>query len=1709
MSFAGRQLNPPVLIVMESTENAQPKRRRTVLSKIANVLSYIIVILVFLVILVALSLQTAPVQNFVRGKVQSYLQNKLKTKVLIGKLDVDFPNSVLLKNIYIEDQTKDTLLSGGQFKVDINMLGLLKGDIQIKEINVDQLTAKIKRVGTDTVFNYQFITDAFAGSDTTASTDTSSLKMDIDNIVINRTRIVYKDVLTGNDMDMYITHLDAPIETFDINKLYFNIPTFTLTGLRGYFHQDDPLKPVIQQAVAEAVNTPGTYLQLKNSEIVLKDIDFVYKSVPTNILTSLKINSFTAHPDTLNIKDGKFDFKDLDLKNADIGVVMSNKEAPPLTAKQAAVEESLPLFTISSDKTTIANSHIKMDNKSLPVLKDGMDYGHMDMTELNLAADNLIYNSDTISATITSGSMKEKSGFVLNELNADFLFTDKKTSLQNFLIKTPGSIIRNKALITYPSLAQLAANPDLLAFDLNFVSTSVLVKDLLLFAPMLKAQPAFANPNQTLMVNGRVYGKVSDLNFQDLRFKGFGNTTVFVTGSVKGLPDPNKFSADLTINRLITSRKDITGLLPPGTLPANITLPETIDASGTVKGDMNNLSSNLTVKTSLGSAKLNGTLINLSSPTKARYDYAITATSINLGKIMGDTKTFGTLSGNFKVKGSGLDPNVANATFSGVLNSFGYNQYTYKNVKLNGNIANKHFNITADINDPNIDLDLTADGIFNGTFPSIHLVANIDSIKTLPLHFTPQTLIYHGKIDGNFTTLDPDNLAGNMVVTNSILATDSQRFELDTLELTADNTPGNKLIKIRSDFMSAQISGTFKATQLADVFQQAIQPYYNLAFAKNSNKVDPYDFLITASVIDHQALHVFMPDLKKLDPILMNAHFSSTNGWNATVDAPSVQYGTFIIDGTNFAAQTKGDSLTFTSAFNQFKNGTTFSIYKTNLNGSLVNNNIDFDLNLKDKADKDKYAFGGIINIASATDYSFKLKPKGLLLNYNPWSINADNLISYLKGDVSASQFSLSKEGQSLTINSIGTGRNRPLDITFKDFNLVTLSGFVQSDSTLVNGLMNGVIEVKNIMVQPNFTTDLTVSNLSIFNDTLGNLSAKVNNNIANQFNADVRLTGFGNDISVTGNYFLKPNNQSSFDFVLDMKALQIKSLEGLSQGSIKDGRGNLYGRVALNGNLEKPNIDGKINFNEVALNVTKLNSLFKVDKEAIALIGNTGIDLSTFTIRDTANNAIVIDGGIRTPDYRNFNFDLTIKADNFQAINSTKLDNRLFYGKLFFSTDLSIKGTPTNPVVDGSLTVNNKTDFNVVLPQNEPGVVQRDGIVRFVDMDATEEDSLFMAAYDSLKTSPLVGFDVSVNLIVDPNAIFSVIVDEGNGDFLRLKGAGEITTGIDPSGKITMTGTYEISEGSYDLSFNLLKRKFLIEKGSKITWTGEPTTADIDVTAIYIANTSPYDLMQTQAADAYLYRTKLPFQVRLTMRGDLLLPVLTFDIALPESNNYLIGKANIDQVQYQLSQLRLQTDEMNKQVFALLLLNRFVAENPFASSEGGGGMNAGAFARQSVSKLLTEQLNQLAGNLIEGVDLNFDVASMDDYSTGTRQDRTNLNVGLSKRLLNDRLTVNVGSDFELEGPAAPGAKRNGLAGNVSIDYKLSKSGDYLLRAYRRNDYENAVQGYLIETGIGFIISVDYNTFKELFNKKRIQAQRAARRLARASSKQLINNPEN
>jgi hypothetical protein len=207
-----------------------------------------------------------------------------------------------------------------------------------------------------------------------------------------------------------------------------------------------------------------------------------------------------------------------------------------------------------------------------------------------------------------------------------------------------------------------------------------------------------------------------------------------------------------------------------------------------------------------------------------------------------------------------------------------------------------------------------------------------------------------------------------------------------------------------------------------------------------------------------------------------------------------------------------------------------------------------------------------------------------------------------------------------------------------------------------------------------------------------------------------------------------------------------------------------------------------------------------------------------------------------------------------------------------------------------------------------------------------------------------------------------------------------------------------------------------------------------------------------------------------------------------------VVSTSVAEQVQRKLVEIRNDPSILNKQVFAALILGRFIADDPFASGAGGGLEYA---ARQSASRFLSDQLNAIAGQLVQGFELNVGLESSEDYSTGQKSNRTDLNISASKRLFNDRLNITVGNDFQLEGQQAQTQQSSLIPGNLSADYRLTKDGKYLVRAYRVNQLQNIIDGYVIETGVSFRLTLEYNRFKYIFRnwekyRKKMEERRAA-----------------
>jgi translocation and assembly module TamB len=1550
--------------------NTQPahKSPATVFRRVGRLFLKVLIGILALFIILVLLIQAPPVQNFAKKKIVGFLENKLQTRVAIGKINIGIPNKVLLENIYLEDRQKDTLLSGGRISVNINMFKLISSEIEINEVEIERVTAKIKRSLPDTVFNFQFIVDAFAPKTATPAkpADTAAVKISLDEIRLDKIRLVYNDAVTGSDMTVWLEHFDTDIETFDLARQTYSVPTANIRGIRATIRQYKPLvepQPASKDRAEAAKPIPFNF---KFEEFAFEDIILDYKNDVSAFYTNLNLGNLIVHSNNIDLQNNIIRLDELQLNRTTAAIRMGKKPAAEEVAKKVEQEvqsQSQVNWRFIVDKVRFDDNNIQFDNDNSPRLSAGMDYSHLKAQQLTLHANDFVFTLDSIGGEITKGQLKEQSGFQLTRLETKFLYAAKQTYLHDLILETPGTVIRRSASIQYPSIEALGTDIGAMRMDIDLDNSRIQTKDILTFAPQLRAQPAFRNPSAVWHINSRITGSVARMQIHELQFRGLQNTRIDLKGTIGGLPDVNKLNTSLTISNFTTTKSDVESLVPKNTIPATITLPDRMDMNGTVAGNMASMRTDLDIRTNLGSASVDGTFGNLTTPANFQYNTVLSTRSLNLGKILQNEQSFGTVTANFTAVGKGTDPKTATATIKGVIQSAVLNNYNYTNVRLDASLAGQQMVADLNVNDPNIHLALNAKSDLSAEFPTMQLSASIDSIKTLPLHLTPNAIVYRGNITGDFPVTDPKNLTGQLLVTNSVLAIEGKRFTLDSIDLAAGRTDSGQFIRLKSDAITMALTGQYNLPQLGAVIQQSIQPYYALVPNYKVVPVDPYDFSLNVQVINGPLIQGFVPGLTHLDPVAIRADFETNTGFQASVRSPLVILNGNRIENLNLKAGTGADAITLNATLQKFSSGTAMNLYATSINAVVANNKVNFMIGVKDKGAKDKYRFGGILDQPELGVYALALNADSLLLNYDRWALPQNNMLRFntTNSDINISNFVLAKGTQQLSIQSASAAVNAPLQVNFGNFKIGTITGFLKQDTLLADGTLNGQVVLSNITQQPTFTSDITITDLTFMKDTVGNIALRVNNTTKNVFTAEGSITGKGNDIALNGNYYVKPANQSSYDLVLDIRQLQMTSIAAVSMGALSRASGFINGKVAINGTFEKPDVNGNLTFNKVGFTPTMLGSYFTVDQETLS-ITETGINFDTFTIRDSVNNALVIDGAANTSNFVNYNLDLDINANNFQAINTTKRTNALYYGKLYFNSDLHVGGTELSPVVDGSITINESTDFTVVMPQQQPGVADREGIVRFVDMDSVKVDSALFANYDTLNKSDLTGIDIAINIEIVKEATFSLVVDEANGDFVRMRGEAQLTGGIDKSGKVTLTGSYEIEEGSYEISFNLLRRKFNIRKGSKIIWLGEPTRADVDVTAIYIANTSPLTLIeQTLAQDENpnIYKQKIPFEVHLKLAGQLMKPDISFDIRLPENNTYSSGNVN-EIIEPRLAQLRQDPSELNKQVFAVLLFNRFVSENPFAGG-GGGGFNAGMMARQSVSKLTGRTIESIS----------------------------------------------------------------------------------------------------------------------------------------------------
>lgn len=1645
------------------------------MTKALKILGWVLATIVLLIVGTIIYLQTPHGKKTVTKLVVNFLEKKFQTEVYIGAIDYKIPSMVDLQKVMFLDRNRDTLLSLNRLEVDIRMLSLLRNKLKVYRLEMDGLYARMRREQNDTFFNYQYIIDAFASAqvgteEPVEDTSATAMLYDIDKVILKNITFIFDDEAGGTYFDLALDSLLLRPKEIDPAKMVYRVEDLVVYRAQSLLHTF-PATLVSNEQDEDTASSP-LILEAKNLKVIqssytmLTRPDSFYLDVDVGRLEA-KIDLFDLHRELINA-DG------LNLVSTQVVMSLGKSIGEESESKsEPEVHNNEPGWIITANKINLADIAFQMDDPTAPHQPAGMDYSHLNVSQLSLILDDLRYTADTISGDLTHFAAKEKSGLDLREMRTRFVYHAQGAVLENLYVLTPSTLIQDHIQVRYPSLEALASKPEQMFVDIRMNQSRASINDILIFTPYDMRSMLLPYDGQSVTIDGIIVGHLNDLVFKQFRVEGLSNTALSITGSLKGLPNPDRLVYDFEVQELHSGFKDVKPFIPASVLD-NIYIPETFSALGTIRGTLNAYHPDLKIVTSEGNVDIVG-MVDITHSGAELFDLNFSTYSLNIGKILKQDTLLGMVTMTGHAKGKGFDIQTMHAEIKGDVQRFDFQGNAYSNVHLDGRIAGQVADIQLNAKDPNAHLDLVAQVDLKGEHPAVVSTAQIHNIDLQALGFTPAQVVLGGNIFVDFSDLNPDRPVGFLSWKNPLLFYDGRILDVDSIYLSSQPDSGYRqnIVAFIPEMLKASLTGNIRLTQIGNVALGHINRYFTI-----TDTLDPvleqYDFDLHFGLRNHPTLSTFFPELKRLDTIGVEANVSPSTFYLSAF-SPKLIYGEHTIDNFRLYAHDSTHSrLDYRLTLDKYQMGKDgLRAFNPTLSGYMRSDSLLAVFNTTDSVGIENYAIG--VRAYTLDNIFYASLLPSLKLNYDLWDVGRNRIVFSVDSGFYINNLRINKGEELVSIQSREQRFGSPLDVQIRNFELANLSRILDPNNLLVEGKLYTDAELDFTDSFPLFTGKVNVQDLALYQSPIGILSAGISNDDANTYRINSTITELGNDIHLSGFYYLEPVKGSNFDLDLKIGALDLKRFEGAAMGYIRDSEGLITGNLKLTGTTEAPRVNGLLQTQNLQTKVSMFNSLYRMPNEKIEFSDGM-IRFADFKLLDTFNNEAVISGTATTRDYSAFDLNLKFKSNRWMLSNSTNADYENFYGKLLLTSSINITGTATAPIIDGSVTLHDSTNFTYANVDEGPGLSDMDGIVMFVDDVENYKPPMDSTSVREVENQ----MTLNLNIETEKYARFNVLVDPITGDKASVFGNAFLNASMLPGGTFGLTGTYQISGGYYELFIELIRRQFKIREGSTIQLVGDPFDAELNLEAYYEAFIAPYDLMEKTASQDELvyYKQRLPFEILLKITGKPLKPNISFDIVLVEDKANSVGDDVANNVQAKLRALQTDVAEMNKQVFGILVLGRFLSEDPMSA---GSPISMEYYARQSASRFLSQQLNNLASRYVNGLELSLDVQSQEDYTTGKKENRTSVNVQASKRFFNDRLTVNVGNDFQVEGRQMPGRENALIPGNISLDYKLTPDGKYVLRGYRKNEIQNVVDGYVVETGTALRLNYEYNRFKQLF----------------------------
>lgn len=1279
--------------------------------------------------------------------------------------------------------------------------------------------------------------------------------------------------------------------------------------------------------------------------------------------------------------------------------------------------------------------------------------------DFEFTVSGFFFQNDSAYLEIDRLTLNDGKEFEINQFSSVLNFSGNRIRLENLNVETAfSSVAQSNLLVELPDSTESFL--EAIRFDFEFSHSQISFYDVALLVPSLRGM------DQIVDVSGQISGTVNNLRGRNVELATGKNTYALMDFYANDITSTQTMYLFLDLKQARTTFSEISRIKFPGNgrvkffnFPQELYNAGLVTYRGNFTGFLTDFVAYGTLTSKMGRISTDLSVVP-DERRRVTYRGKVATQDFKLGELIknehiGNLSFSGSVDGIYEIVNHSVS-----GKFEGGISRVEINDYSYENIRLDGILENRMFDGLVVMNDSNLQFDFLGKVNLNPEMPVFDFRLDMQKAMlgnlNLSDRFPKAELAF--LMNANFTGNRIDNLTGSIDVENGYYKNRNGEIDLGGMMLKSISSGLNNYLTFSSHILDLEINGSFYARNLQDAFEKSMYRYLPaVGFdPTGQGKANKFGYQIDVKNLD-EVTAAFAPGIKIETPFLLYGQMDSENSvFELKGSMPGIRSEKVLIRNIFIGNNPRDEVFISRFRFGEvlFKNG--MKLDNLTIDSEIADNTI---LNHIIWGDESRGKYSGKISTKSVfsptkgSPYShieIEGFPSQIFVADSLWQINTFTA-SVDSSRVKINNLKIQNRDQQIILDGLIADNDSSLMmVLFDNISLDNLGAYLEKELPL-KGTLNGSAHIRDFYGQRMLFSDIKIDQFNFRDQEIGNVS------LFNRWDHEDQvvmsemkiISNQRQNLFASGYY--NPENRELL-YYADFDHLSLVILETVIRNNFSNFHGDGSGKLKIHGTPDKILLSGSvyglnagltIDYTQVSYNFTD-SVYFKED----------AILFNRITVKDLAGNSGTFDGSIVHTNFQDMLYNLTIYSPRLIAMNTTARDNPQFYGQVVTNGRLNITGRGRRVNLSGSGTTLSGTNVNISL--EDESELERYDFIQFISIeDTVRQQFLFPKRDDG-------DFNLDLTIRATPEARAQLIYNSQIGDIIRAQGEGLLRFGMNSDGDITLSGNYTVERGDYLFTLqNVINKRFTIEQGGTITWSGDPYNAIINLNAVYKLKASLYDLLVDTYSNIYQSQ-RIPVECKIILTEELSNPNIDFAIEFPTVEDRLVEE---------VKQYFNTPEEMNKQILSLVVLGKFYTPEYLRGTYEAQNPNLiGTTASELFSNQLSNWLSQISNNVDIGL----------NYRPGNQITNDEIELALSTQMFNDRVTLNgnIGNNNN------PNSGNNSqLVGDFDVNVKLIPSGKIRFKAYNRSNNNLIYETAPYTQGVGFTFTEEFNNMDDLLKK--------------------------